>query len=985
MRLARHSTHITKTSYPKSFLRKNPGIARRKKAAALRTSHHEPCAFFETILKPHGALSLPFPFNLDMHIKFPVMTTPLPLGIILVLSLACGVAPARAQQTYAPGSATAAGFSRLLPDDMYLDTLKLVTQADELSKKHDYVAAIRLMQQAEEQFGHLAKMHPQYRPNLLQERRQLNKTTMEQWQRQAQQMAAAQPDASNFAVERPSAPAKPRLQPNIKLPSGYKGVEFPSRPGEPYINRLPSSGSAPGAEPARVESNYERVLRNLQQKDVENRALIEALQTTTKERNKALADVAMASIGESVYKKELLQLKKQITEEGRINNAVMKTLTGKVDELERKVNTLEKEKIEHLNLIANLQKQVQQQQQQLARLTDEKNTLKNERDQLAALVALNNPGKMGNILDRNLTLTAQLKDAQNKITELETAKSDSEEQRKANLRTLDITRGEVVDLKQKIAAIHDENIGYRKRITELNTKLRNADTELENMEAHPEESPLLKEENKLLRSTIAKQQRILFVQDQSRTLLFNTYKRKMQQNPEMADIAALMDDTNLIKLTPAEQELVNAIAKDNKIDVSISPEQKRKIDKLAQMLAAEKGSAEQMKAAVELARQKAGDAKTRKAIKTQEAALAKASEAMEQKNLQVADLTRQLDEMKQQLLEQNRLAAVAADKLSPEQNQSIAFGMEAAVRNKLTMEALGQGAAEAFAKKRYDAAEQLYRTLLDLQPAHVPAMVNLGTILLQLNKADEAITVLKKATEQDATSSPAWFMLGVAQYRAGMDMQALASLAETVKFDPGNATALLYMGNLETSAGHYDQAAGHFENALKLQPESPDTYFNLAWTYSKLEQTTRARKCYDEAIRRGGLPDSELELAITGTSTLPRRKTAAPPAAIAEPALPGSQEIAVSNPRAIPSDGREIAASVAENPNAVEHPSPDPKQLVVNHRPETETVSLPTKPAQLGTDAPQAPAQQAESAAQAIPKPPVKQEAPRRNRFRIGF
>ena len=95
--------------------------------------------------------------------------------------------------------------------------------------------------------------------------------------------------------------------------------------------------------------------------------------------------------------------------------------------------------------------------------------------------------------------------------------------------------------------------------------------------------------------------------------------------------------------------------------------------------------------------------------------------------------------------------------------------MEATVRRKLEAEARGQGAAEAVAKKRYAAAEQLYRTLLDFQPAHVPALVNLGTILRQRNKAEEAIEYLKKATELDAASSPAWFMMGGAQYRAGQE------------------------------------------------------------------------------------------------------------------------------------------------------------------------------------------------------------------------
>lgn len=41
---------------------------------------------------------------------------------------------------------------------------------------------------------------------------------------------------------------------------------------------------------------------------------------------------------------------------------------------------------------------------------------------------------------------------------------------------------------------------------------------------------------------------------------------------------------------------------------------------------------------------------------------------------------------------------------------------------------------------------------------------------------------------------------GVAQYRAGLDQQTLASLTETVRLNQPNAPALLYLGNLESSA-----------------------------------------------------------------------------------------------------------------------------------------------------------------------------------------
>lgn len=913
------------------------------------------------------------------------MKTPLPLGVSVAMALSCGALPLMAQASYVPGPMPAAPGAQKDPTDIYLETVRLVTQASELVEKRDYVGAIRLTQQAEDQLAVFVKAYPQWRPNLIRQRRQINRENLEQWQQLAQQQAAFQQQSPGLAVERPPAvPAagRPKLKPNIPLPPGYKGVEFPDKPGQPLINRIPGSSVSPGAPREVVESNYDRIRNALYKANMENRALIQALKRTRKQRDEALANLAMATTGESVYRDELIKVKKQLEEERSTNNKLLTTLTKRVEELEQTVATLSREKKEYLEQIAALQQQLKEHQDQLADVTSQKNALQKDRDQLAALVELNSPDKTRNVLDRNMTLTAQLKDAQEKIAALETAKSDSEEQRKANLQALEKAREESASLKLKLMAMGDENIGYRKRITDLNRKLINAEVELSRLEANPEKSPLLAEENKLLRSAISKQLRILSVQDQSRSLLISTYMRLHQQNPETAEIAALMNNEEAIKLTPAEQQIVNAIAVDNKINLPLTGQQKEKIDKLAKALSAEQEKAEQLSRQLELARNqtKAHAAKSTRANKAHAEALAKAQEAAEQKNRQVEELTRQLDDLKRQFSEQARLAAISSNSMTPEQEKKLNRSMETAVRRKLETEALGQGAAEAFAKKRYVAAEQLYRTLLDLQPSHVPALVNLGTILIQRNKAEEAIQYLKKATDLDASSSPAWFMMGVAQYRAGQDQQAMASLTETVRLDPANATALLYMGNLATSAGNYDQAVGYFENALKIQPESPEAHFNLAWTYSQLGRTAQARKSYDAAIRCGGLPDSDLELAITGTSTLPRRKTPADQENAPAASIPDAQLAAAeSDPKAIPHAAGEIPASVAEDPNALERPNPGPKQIAVSYRPETEPASLASQVKETAS------APQPQAVAAKEQPAPEKAEAPRRrSRFRIG-
>ena len=364
--------------------------------------------------------------------------------------------------------------------------------------------------------------------------------------------AAARPAGPALTVEHPPAvPSadRPRLKPNITLPPGYKGVEFPATPGALPINPIPGSSVSPGTPPVVVESTYDRVLNALDKSRMENKALIDALKRTRRQLEKALSDLAVAATGESVYRDELIKVKKQMNEERATNNKLLQTLTRRVDELEQTVDRLGKERAQHLELIASLRQELQEYKDALKKTTDDRDALQNERNQLAALLELNNPDKTRNLLDRNMTLMAQLKDAQARIAALETANSDSEEQRKANLKALEEAREESAGLKQKLIAMSDENIGYRKRITEMMTKLINADVELSKLSEHPEKSPLLTEEVKLMRSIIAKQSRILSIQDQSRSLLISTYMREFQQNPATADIAALLGNREIIKLT----------------------------------------------------------------------------------------------------------------------------------------------------------------------------------------------------------------------------------------------------------------------------------------------------------------------------------------------------------------------------------------------------------------------------------------------------
>ena len=217
-----------------------------------------------------------------------------------------------------------------------------------------------------------------------------------------------------------------------------------------------------------------------------------------------------------------------------------------------------------------------------------------------------------------------------------------------------------------------------------------------------------------------------------------------------------MDNEEAIKLTPAEKQIVNAIARDNNINVPLTDQQKEKINKLAQALSAERGKAAQLARDLELARSqmKTKADKSARNDKKQAEALARTQKALEQKNIQVEELTRQMEELK------SRSAEQATPGRHLRRNHYSGPGKSAEPEHGSHGTPEAGGGSPGARRRRSLRQKTLCRrgtTVPDfagLPAGPRSAWVNLGTILLQRNKAEEAIKFLKKATELDASSSP---------------------------------------------------------------------------------------------------------------------------------------------------------------------------------------------------------------------------------------
>lgn len=182
-----------------------------------------------------------------------------------------------------------------------------------------------------------------------------------------------------------------------------------------------------------------------------------------------------------------------------------------------------------------------------------------------------------------------------------------------------------------------------------------------------------------------------------------------------------------------------------------------------------------------------------------------------------------------------------------------------AVRRSLEIQTLASLADKAFSKARYTSAEQLYRTLYDYQPDHVPGLVNLGTILLYRNKCDEAVEYLTRATRLAPDLPVTYYLAGICYYRQDRMSEAEQMFVSTIELDPANAEAFFYLANIEAISGRTAQALNHFAAAVKLNPALNDAHYNMARLYAEIGSIPDAARAYDRAIKSGAEPDPEFE------------------------------------------------------------------------------------------------------------------------------
>jgi predicted O-linked N-acetylglucosamine transferase (SPINDLY family) len=149
---------------------------------------------------------------------------------------------------------------------------------------------------------------------------------------------------------------------------------------------------------------------------------------------------------------------------------------------------------------------------------------------------------------------------------------------------------------------------------------------------------------------------------------------------------------------------------------------------------------------------------------------------------------------------------------------------------------------------RLQAAEQIYRRILQAEPNQVEAHINLGAAFKEQGKLDEAVACYRRALELKPDLAEAHSNLGNALKQQGKLDEAVACHRRALELKPDFVEAHNNLGNALKDQGKLDEAVACFRRALELKPGFAAAHNNLGNVFNDEGKLHEAIACFRRAL-----------------------------------------------------------------------------------------------------------------------------------------
>ena len=152
------------------------------------------------------------------------------------------------------------------------------------------------------------------------------------------------------------------------------------------------------------------------------------------------------------------------------------------------------------------------------------------------------------------------------------------------------------------------------------------------------------------------------------------------------------------------------------------------------------------------------------------------------------------------------------------------------------------------AQGRVDAAEAIYRRLLDEHPDHVDAAHLLGVLLHRAHRSADAIPLLERVVSLVPDQAEAVLHLGSAYQGADLLLEAERAYRRCIAIASDLISAHVSLGILLKQQGRLDESRAALETALQLQPGAAEVWHNLGNLQRDLGDEAGACKSFERAL-----------------------------------------------------------------------------------------------------------------------------------------
>lgn len=476
------------------------------------------------------------------------------------------------------------------PADVYYQAWLFVREAEALQKQGRHADALTKLRSAEKFFETIHRFHPEWKKEMVGDRLLLTKSQITK----ALPLAQNQQKKDDIAVaeiiesggdKRPVTPmALAQPSPAIEIEDArVKSLEA-------EVKRLRSALAAPSNQASRdaarasdlekqrddlnarlkqsiadlealrakmatapVQSEMDKLNERLRSLEQERQAMGMALSQSREQQLQSQAKIQTLQADYQAMRQQAADLQRNLGVEREKSNEVTSAQLNQLQQLEQTLKQKDTEITAANQRVSSLEKQLQESKDAFQELRTERDDLLRERDHMAALLKLNESGRIQQLIEQNMSLAKELREAKERVERISKNNDETNDQLTEALRDLAIT-------KTKIISLQSEKRAQEQRLNDLEKQLQSNEKALASGEAAANN-----EEAATLRDIIKRQLRVQERRKQAAQLLLNAAKKQTASGDADYDEAVALLTDQEITLTPDEQKILDARQVDGEI------------------------------------------------------------------------------------------------------------------------------------------------------------------------------------------------------------------------------------------------------------------------------------------------------------------------------------------------------------------------------------------------------------------------------------